>query len=151
MKYASKHLPAALLGHHGYIQQLRAYALLRNDDTLYPSLREEIEKIDRAIDQVSPSYARDVLIKVYRDRRSLKEAAVELGRSLHWVELYHAVGCNDFGMAMDIENGLYDLKLTDDGFVMVPSDHVDEPPTAAEVAELARYKSIAEQMRNDDR
>lgn len=140
MKHYAKHIPAALLGRHGYIQQLRAYSLVRKDDTLFPSLRETVETIDRAIDGVSPSEARAVLVNIYRNNRTLRETALDLGHSLHWVELYHAIGCNDFGLAMDYETGNYDLGQDDDGLLrrVIPSDHVPEPPDAATLAELAR-------------
>lgn len=150
MKHYAKHIPAALLGRHGYIQQLRAYALVRNDDTLYATLREMVATIDRAIDSITPTAAREVINNIYRNNRTMKETSFDLGHSLHWVELYHAIGCNDFGLYMDYETGNYDLGLDDDGLLrrVIPSDHVPEPPDAATLAELARV--ACEVVRCDD-
>ena len=134
MQYYGKHLPAALLGKHGYIQQLLAYQLMRNDCPAH--LREYIEQIDTAIDSVEPAEDRAVLVNIYRNGRTPYQTQYDLGRSLHWVKLHHAIAVNTYGMAIDFEMGNYTLSYgKHGGLVVTPSDHVPLPrPPVDEVA-----------------
>jgi len=123
--YYGKHVPSALFGHHGYLQQLRAYSLVRKDVPKH--LVDIVACIDDAINAIEPRQAREVIINIYRNGRTFKETQFDLGYTLASVTSYHALGVSEFGYRIDWGMGNHELAFGDDGTMVVTSPNAVEP------------------------